>query len=73
MMETSQSIDQVMKMRYGVFLAIIKNIYMSQLMQNPEWQEAYLKWQTTEAYKNGTIEKQTELDLEGLMSFQSGL
>lgn len=72
-MKTANSLEQIMKMKFATFLALVKEIRMSQLMQNPEWREAYLNWEVKEAYKNGTIEKQTQPDLEGLMAFQSGL
>lgn len=72
-MKTSNSLEQIMKMKFGAFLALVKEIRMSQLMENPEWREAYFNWETMEAYKSGKIAKQTEPDLEGLMSLQSSL
>ena len=70
MMETSNSFEQIMRMKYGAFLAIIKQIRMHYLMQNPEWREGYLKWQYQEAYNNGNIVKQTKPDLQGLLALQ---
>lgn len=72
-MKTANSFHDIMRMEYGVFLGTVKQIRMTQLMENPEWREAYFKWQAKESYKNGKIQKQTKLDLEGLMSLQSGL
>lgn len=73
MMETSNSFEQVMQMKLGVFLGTIKQIKMHYLMQNPEWRKAYLKHQAVEALKSGKIAKQTQVDLQGLMSLQSSL
>lgn len=73
MMETSNSFDDIMRMPYTAFLSIVKHIRLNQLMQNPEWRDAYLKWQVKEAYKNGNIIKQTKTDLQGLIAMQSGL
>lgn len=73
MMEASIAYDQIMKMPYAAFLGVIKHIRMTQLMQNPDWREGYLQWQLKDSYTNGTIKKQTSLDLQGLMSLQASL
>lgn len=72
-METSNSFADVMKMPYGAFLATVKHIRLSHLMQNPEWRDAYLKYQYKEALKAGKVVKQTKTDLKGLMALQASL
>lgn len=73
MMNTSNSFEQIMQMKYGAFLSTIKNIRVSQLMQNPEWCEAYQKYQYREALKEGKVVKHTKMDLDGLIAMQSSL
>ena len=69
-METHNSYHDIMRMPYSAFLGYIKQIRLRQLMQNPEWREAYLKWQYQEDYTNGNIVKQTKPDLQGLLALQ---
>lgn len=73
MTETSNTYRDIMQMPYAAFLSIIKHIRINQLMQNPEWRDAYLKWQVKESYDSGNLIKQTKTDLQGLIAMQSGL
>lgn len=73
MMHTANSYQDVMEMPIGAFLSTIKNIRVSQLMQNPEWCDAYQKYQYREALKRGKVVKHTKMDLDGLIAFQSSL
>lgn len=73
MMNSSNSFEQIMQMKYGAFLSIIKHIRLNQLMQNPEWCDAYHKYQYREALKEGKVVKHTKMDLDGLIAFQSSL
>lgn len=58
---------------YAAFLGVIKHIRMTQLMQNPDWREAYLQWQLKDNYTKGNIIKQIKPDIQGLMSLQADL
>ena len=71
--ETSNSFKDIMEMRLGVFLATVKYIRLNHLMQNPDWRDAYLKYQYQQAYKTGKIAKQTKIDSDGLLALQSAL
>ncbi len=73
MMKTANTFEDIMKMRIGTLLSIIKHLKMSDLMQNPEWREAYEKYQYQQAYKTNKIEKKTKIDLQGLIALQAGL
>ncbi|MEA4921387.1 MAG: hypothetical protein VB078_10780 [Clostridiaceae bacterium] len=56
-------------MPIAVFLAVVKHLRMSKLMQNPEWREAYFKEKAEEnILKNKALAK-TKMDLAGLKSF----
>lgn len=73
MINTANSYQDVMKMPIGAFLGIVTQIRIDQLKQNPEWREAYLKHQYLKALKEGKVVKQTKMDLDGLLAFQSSL
>ncbi|WP_294854043.1 hypothetical protein [uncultured Oscillibacter sp.] len=73
MMETSNTYQDCMHMPIPVFLNTIKNIRISQLMQNKEWREAYLnKLAEERVLKNKGISK-TKMDMAGLKSFAQKL
>lgn len=69
MMRTSNTYNDCMKMPYVVLLNTIRNIRISDLMQNPQWREEYIKQLTIERISKNKALAQTKMDVSGLKSF----
>lgn len=58
-----------MEMPIAVFMAVVKHLQMSKLMQKPEWREAYFKQKAEENILKNKALAQTKMDVSGLKSF----
>lgn len=72
MTHTANSYKDIMDMPYVTFACLLKNLVLSEAMKDPEYRDAYEKYQRREALKNGKIRKQ-KMDIEGLKRFAASL
>lgn len=79
MAHTANTYKEIMDMPYVTFACLLKNLVLSEALKDPEYREAYEKYQQREvlkkrreAIKNGKIVKQ-KLDIEGLKRFAASL
>lgn len=72
MTHTANTYKDIMDMPYVTFACLLKNLVLSETMKDPEYRDAYEKYQRREALKNGKIRKQ-KMDIEGLKRFAASL
>lgn len=72
MAHTANTYRDIMDMPYVTFACILKNLVLSEAMKDPEYRDAYEKYQRREALKNGKKKKQ-KMDIEGLKRFAASL
>ena len=72
MAHTANTYRDIMDMPYVTFACLLKNLVLSEALKDPEYRDAYEKYQRREALKNGKIKKQ-KMDIEGLKRFAASL
>lgn len=72
MAHTANTYKDIMDMPYVTFACLLKNLVLSEAMKDPEYRDAYQKYQRWEALKNGKKKKQ-KMDYEGLKRFAASL
>lgn len=72
MAHTANTYRDIMDMPYVTFACLLKNLVLSEALKDPEYRDAYEKYQRREALKNGKKKKQ-KMDIEGLKRFAASL
>lgn len=72
MAHTANTYRDIMEMPYVTFACLLKNLVLSEALKDPEYRDAYEKYQRREALKTGKIKKQ-KMDYEGLKRFAASL
>lgn len=72
MARTANTYKDIMDMPYVTFACLLKNLVLSEALKDPEYRDAYVKYQRREALSNGKIKKQ-KMDYEGLKRFAANL
>lgn len=72
MAHTANTYRDIMDMPYVTFACLLKNLVLSEAMKDPEYRDAYEKYQRREALKTGKKKKQ-KMDYEGLKRFAMSL
>ena len=72
MAHTANTYRDIMEMPYVTFACLLKNLVLSEALKDPEYRDAYEKYQRREALKTGKGKKQ-RMDYEGLKRFAASL
>lgn len=72
MTHTANTYQDIMDMPYVTFACLLKNLVLNEALKDPEYRDAYEKYQRKEALKSGTRKKQ-KMDYKGLKRFAASL
>lgn len=72
MTHTANTYQDIMDMPYVTFACLLKNLVLSDALKDPDYRDAYEKYQRRESLKNGKQKKQ-KMDYEGLKRFAASL
>lgn len=72
MAHTANTYQDIMDMPYVTFACLLKNLVLNEALKDPEYRDAYEKYQRKEALKSGTRKKQ-KMDYKGLKRFAASL
>lgn len=72
MTHTANTYQDIMDMPYVTFACLLKNLVLNEALKDPEYRDAYEKYQRKEVLKSGTRKKQ-KMDYKGLKRFAASL
>ena len=72
MAHTANTYKDIMDMPYVTFACLLKNLMLNEALKDPEYRDAYEKYQRMESLKSGK-KKNQKLDIEGLKRFATNL
>ncbi len=73
MAHTANTYRDIMDMPYVSFACLLKNLVLSEAMKDPDYRDAYKRYQLREALKSGRKPKKQKMDYEGLKRFAVNL